>query len=489
MEEHTGKLLPIRVLHEILFNEDVFRDFLERKGAFESEISEKDLKDINDYMKLVVRTSKNLDSKVYSRINAVNIKFGNKDTQYKEDKYATGKLVAIDSVEHILNDEDVFNKFMNYETSQEYFTEGSLINYLIEIVDYFNYVDKNKLVMDYEVIKRYHAIMKKYSLYLKKYHKVNGNNPNGVMSLDMEAEILGSVDYDQDRYNVSYQIYRELNKRCRYSSTHVALDALGNKTVAMEIYNKNIADIDNEDNEVTCNSWANMYAYLLMRCGYDAKVCGEYHKYVEFDCDGTLMRADATDINPKPLDGFYLNDITRCQLGLQVDNFRCLEKEKELDDIIDYAYQDSSDYNNDKLGELRRIEQCYKNEYMNSYNKTPVDVKITMIKKKCLECGLKNAELIKYIDLLMGISFSYQELKDMDVNYIAIKEDDNKYSLSVIFNLGEYYYIFDEEIGLVVRESAEVIDMFKNGDLVLVGKNARCRLLESNEENAYARVG
>ncbi|MDE5630037.1 MAG: hypothetical protein K2I70_00405, partial [Bacilli bacterium] len=347
---------------------------------------------------------------------------------------------------------------------------------------------KKSMVIDYEVIKRYHEIMKKYSLDLKRYHRVNGEKSKGIINSEMEKEIFNSIDMNQDSFNISYQVYRELNKRCKYSSDHVALRAIGNKELAMDIYNKDISNIDKNDNDVTCNSWANMYAYLLVKLGFNARVCGKYHKYVEFDCDGTLMRADATEVNTKSRDGFSLKDITRCHLGLQVENFICLEEDKELDDIIDYAYHDSKDVNAEGIAELKRMEQFYKDEYFGTVAKTQTSEKILMIKKKCLESGLHDAELSKYIDLLMRISFSYQELRDMDVNYIAVK-DDTKYSLSVIFNMGESYYIFDDKIGLIVKSKDEVIKDFNDGSLVLVGKNARCKLLDDKEENVYARVG
>lgn len=488
MGDTTEELIPLSILHDILFDESVFKNFLDRKGVFENIDLDKTLINLNDYMKLIIKTSNDLNKDVYRRINMINATYDNKNS-YNDNLVGTGKLVPIEAIENILNNQLVFDRFMNFDSNKDEFNMGSLLAYLIEIVDYYNYIKEKEIVIDYEVIKRYKAIMKKYSLKLKRYSKLEGSYAKGIINQSMEDDIFSSIDFNRGIFSICYQLYWELNKRCKYSTSYIVLKDIQNDDLAMEIYNEDIEKIDKDNNEVTCNTWANMYAYLLKRVGVNARVVGGYHKYVEFDCDGTLMRADATDIKGEGKDGFYINDITRCQLGLQSHGFICLEDVKDISDILEEEYRAVVGNNTLEALELKALENQYKEEYLKEENKTHFDIKIKIIKDKCLECKLKGAEFAKYVDLLMKLSFSSEELINMEVNYVAFRKQHSIYDMSVIFRVDDNYYIFDDRMGLIIKGASEIMSMHDNKDLVLLGKNSRLNLLNRSDDKAYGRVG
>lgn len=488
MGEATEELIPLSILHDILFDESVFKNFLERKDIFKDIDLDKTIINLNDYMRLIIKTSNELNPDVYRRINIINANYGNKNS-FNANLEGTDKLVPIEAIESILKDQLVFDRFMNFDNNKDEFNMGTLLAYLIEIVDYYNYIKEKEIVIDYEVIKRYKTIMKKYSLELKRFQSLEGSYAKGIINEAMEEDIFSSIDFNRNLFSTCYQLYWALNKRCKYSTSYIVMKDIQNEDLAMEIYNEDIENIDKDNNEVTCNTWANMYAYLLKRIGVDARVVGDYHKYVEFDCDGTLMRADATDAKLVGSDGFYLNDITRCQLGLQVENFICLETEKDISDILYEEYRAVVGNNTLDALKLKALENQYKEEYLSLENKTPFSLKIKLIKEKYLECGLKGAELAKYLDLLMKLSFSNDELINMEVRYVALRKQNNIYDMSVIFRVDDNYYIFDDKVGLIVKETSEIIRMHNNKDLVLIGHNSRLNELNRSDDRTYGRVG
>lgn len=143
------------------------------------------------------------------------------------------------------------------------------------------------------------------------------------MAPDFEESVLQSINEADSPDKMALDIYRAFNSRVRYDNNVFALGVDMSNQSLLDIYEKRIDEITEENNDVACKSWAEAYAYLLAQKGFDVYIVGAdiHKKVVAFK--GTLaIMADGTAFGYSRYDNTNLNDIVRCRLGIRPAFFK-----------------------------------------------------------------------------------------------------------------------------------------------------------------------
>ena len=139
---------------------------------------------------------------------------------------------------------------------------------------------------------------------------------------EFEESIFQAINEDDSPDKMAFDIYTAFNSRVRYDNNVLALGIDMSNQSIVDIYEKRIEEITKENNDVSCKSWAEAYAYLLAQKGFEAYVVGAriHRKVVAFK--GTAaIEADGTAFGTKKGDELSLNDIVRSKLGVRPEAF------------------------------------------------------------------------------------------------------------------------------------------------------------------------
>lgn len=450
--DRTEELITISTIEAILSDDDTYLDFINHEGMFIDIDDNNYVNAINDYMTYVVDRSSNIDESVFKRVNNINNIF--KTGNYYDYLYyslQTERFITIDIIERILSDEDVYDKFLKFNDNQSFF-QHPLIVYLVAIWDYFSYMKKSNLGLEDLYLSRYAKIVQAYSLDFKRAVVLSGEHVQEKLSDDIALDILKNIDMDQSKFDIALDIYIELCKRCEYDPEFYALKQDRNSEQAMGIYNQDIEKLTGETLKVVCRGWAVCYQDLLTRCGFKANVEGRFHKFVVFDCDGTMMKADGTNFFDGRKDNFILNDLMRAKLGFPVSGFMCMEADKNISNYLDL--NDEKHENDDKT--MEELVNEYMKKYMVSKERNfneALDKFLNHINTK-----LHNVELIKYINLLYKIYLKPYKDIQMDKNYLIYKDENKQYRASILIS----YEIDGEVVFWMVNDKDEFVNVSKN---------------------------
>lgn len=105
---------------------------------------------------------------------------------------------------------------MDFEHNYNYF-KRSLINYLLAIQDDVNSLKSENITLDTMTEIRIQQI-KKYVLKMKKFPSIKGEDSNEKMNELLKNEILNVIDFQENKFQIAYQLYYELNKICQYDN-------------------------------------------------------------------------------------------------------------------------------------------------------------------------------------------------------------------------------------------------------------------------------
>lgn len=485
--DKTEELIPLTLLQSILLDSKTYEDFIHRRNNFKGKDLTNYVKLLNDFMDLYSARSFSVDEEIYDRINKINKKFGgNRRFEYMTYLLRTQPLVTIDDIECILTDDSIFDKFMHFYENQDFFSVD-LIGYLSVIDEYVGYFKSNGTHLDNKIISRFNRIKLKYALEYKKRVYVAGKEINVSIAPELEEEILASVNLDASKFTLARELYIELNKRCSYDLRFAFLDQNLSNEKAKEIYDGSKLDKSNGKYRAVCNTWAMIYAYLLKTCGIDAKVIkknGGIHAWVEFDCDGTYMKADATTLL-RGEEGLYLDDLTRCQLGLDTAGFVCLEENKDISYVLEEA--------DEEIGYKRKTKsallEVYKNEYRNLYlnNSISIEDKLNFLVDIATSSNLINLELFKYLNIIFENLFTEEELAIMGRSYVATKNGEAGFVISHKNESGGFEFFVLSKMYSKKYTANQLNRLLDKGMIKVVGKKKEIYGLERTMEDGNDR--
>lgn len=255
----------------------------------------------------------------------------------------TAEIPSIDLLEKIIMNDQYFHEFSNNASDNIYgFDTKELQKYLKEYIVSAMNNPKNLSSKFLERVKYYND---KFDLDIPKFRKTNnGINP------EFYNYIMEGVNDLNNPLAKARSIYLRLAKALCYDEHVPAYNQDLTNPVMQDIYYSNSSDVTLENNKVTCNLWAILYADFLKQLGIDVEVIGNgKHKSVKFTIEGQTYTADATN-SFLDKDNLYLNDFTRVKLNSPTVGFSGVDK---LDDeqigfnpvpLIDQYHEYSNNY-------------------------------------------------------------------------------------------------------------------------------------------------
>ena len=422
--------ISIKDLQNILLNERDFLSFLQGKGIYANIKSKQYIILINKCMKVLISESGILKEDVFSRINYIN-NFWKIDIVYDYRKYLLNKrnLFNWQIARCILNNDEIFKKFMDYEQNKKFFDNQDLEYYLNIMTDIFTYFNKSELGFSLLEEERYYEIVRKYLLDLKRndflLKEVKLND-------EFKQKVLGNVILNESDFYVARVLYIRLCKLLRFDFNVFAYMDQENDENFEKIYYKNISEVGEKHNEIVCATWASMYCTILHELGIKAMLAGKRHKYVILDADGVLIKADATK---NICDSFAvsMNDLTRVQNGLKTKGFICLESDRDIENECFYVDTLSGEY----LQEIDERCSLLEDSTDDRYDKLVANLKDIFVTNK-----INNLEFMRYIGGILQY-LKAKKIYDLNYYYVATKVADNYFCNIILFfelNKESYYF-------------------------------------------------
>lgn len=488
--DKTAELISISLIEFIINDSNTFCKFIRQPNdsIFLNIDPETIVASIDNYMEYVIKNSTNLTKDTFDRVNYLN-QYYRTGVSYDFETYLekTSPLVNIEYLQSILSDEQIFHKFLNFDENKEYF-EFDLSTYLSAFNDMIRYYDNMNIVISNIEKDRFIEIMKHYSLNLKKLHTLTGYKYEEDLSDELIETVLKNVDLSEDKFTIARAIYLELCKFVTYDVTFGAFNQKIDNEVARNIYEKKPSDINYDDNKVVCKTWAEIYQALLSRVGIDATVDGNFHKYVLLNCDGTLLKADATNSFISVSGNFSMNDITRVQLGLETAGFVCVEQYKDITIPLQESDEKIKYYKQSIENQIKSLEASYCTVKVQADNAEMLaHERLKKLISISNSTSLVGFELNKYTSLLARNFFSGVET-DVRWYHICKKKNDEEYNGAMLFLIQKeddyQYIIYNKELGTFFLTKEELSSSIENREIVIIGKNVKIPGI-MEEENEY----
>lgn len=472
--DKTLDLIPISLIESIIKDSNIFFKLIRTPN--DSMFNEHSINDIvhaiNDYMNYKIKNSESLTKDEFERVNYLN-QYINSEVTFDFEKYLdqTAPLVPIEELEQILSNEDLYNKFINFEENRDIFKQD-MNTYLSGLNQMIKYYNEKNIEISYEQITRFREIIKLYSLEMKSLHVLDGYKYEEDLNEELVNKVLENVDLNLDPFTLSRAIYINLCKLVTYDVEFTVLDQDLTNEKALEIYERKPESIDVNNNKVVCKTWAEIYQNLLQRVNINADVVGKKHKYVKFDCDGTLMMADATNSYYERTSNFHLDDITRIQLDLPTSGFRCLENDKNIDLPLKKADEKIEYYKTSIEQKFMSLEKSYctvKPKVLDKENN--MKEKFIFLQSILDNTTLEGFELNKYATMILNNIFGNNEVEYF---HSAIKDDNNEFECSLIFtiliNNDRKYMIYNKSNGLKELSKENLEYLISNDIIKIVSK-------------------
>lgn len=311
----------------------------------------------------------------------------------------------------------------------------------------------------------------------KNSSELKGALPKGKVNQELEESILNSIDFSKSKLAIALQIYIELCKKLVYDATFLAFSQdIANPTIK-NIYEKGIETISLQQNVVTCNQFSNIYANLLIKCGFEAKVKGDFHKLVVFKCNNHIIEADSSK-QLMGINGFYLCDLTRCKLNLPVAGFTYKNNNENIKNDLFNAYQELNP--NSPILMLETIELLNQNA-----NKETFDKRMEILAEKSKKTKLKSVDYIGYLVSITKTIFTPKELNDIDL-YTAYIKGESQYHMGTLIvkdnfeNQKSDYFLFHNTFGYVSISEEKVKELLNREIIRINRKDERIQELLNN---------
>lgn len=346
-------------------------------------------------------------------------------------------------IERILDDENLLAMFLDFDNHPYIFLNVSLEVCLSQITLYLKKSAEKGLPITKKAYQSFQKIVKKYPTYFKKKDKLDGELPKGIVNKELEEYILKKIDFSKSEFAIALQIYIELCKISIYDATFLAFNQDNKIPIAKAIYDKKIEDVTLDQNYLICCQFSDIYASLLIKCGFEARVKGDFHKSVVFKCNNDIVEADSS----KQLmgsDGFYFCDLTRAKLNLPVGGFSYVNDKEKMSGDLNLAYMELGI--NNPFFMLEIIDLLNRN-----MKREPLDRRMQIINQKSRNTLLQSVDYIGYLLANVKTLFTLKELNDMNLYTVYIRYGD-RYEmgiLMVIDNLEDNktdYYLFHNAI-------------------------------------------
>lgn len=468
------------IFKSILYDEYTFVQFISEQGFFSHIDSNIYITGLNNYMSLILLFNTTGISKiVFDRINSINIKYNynlyyNYNTCIAYNKYT----LSASFIEQILNDENLLAMFLDFHNHPYIFWNIPLESCLSQITFYLKSASEKNITLNPKMFQHFEQITQKYSSYFKQRNELKGELPVGEIDQELEKRVLSTIDFSKSRFSIALQLYIALCKELNYNATFLTLNQDLNNPIAKKIYSEEIKNINLEQNYVTCKQFSNIYAKLLIKCNYDARVNGDFHKFVTFKCDDKIIEADSS----KQLlgsQGFYLCDFTRCKLNLPVAGFIYKNDNLDISSDLQKAYQELKPH---PAFMLETIELLNKGVNKESFLK-----KINILGEKSKKSKLKTVDYIGYLVSIIKTIFTPKELNEINL-YTTYIKNKNNYQIGALIikdnqeNQESQIFLFYNDFGYIKITEEQARNLLTNRNIVIRRNDERIKKLLNNPE-------
>lgn len=498
-------------LHDILNNEDIFIKFIrfnDNQELFnETNIGEY-VEVLNSYINILIDKAFSVEKQVFERINYINSYYKyNKQYSYEEYIDKTSPSISIETVMPFITNELLFDKFINYEENEDFFNGMELEDLYTELIKIIDYYNNHNIGIEKELEDRYQQLKEKYGKKIeemkqKRLDAINEQIRKNLLPANeyevkkqkinkkLEKIISKSVDENMDDFTKSRIIYLKLGELLSYDETFLFLDQDLNNETSRNIYNKKLSEINLQENNVTCKTWAELYCLLLNKNGIKAGVASRkeksLHKYVRIDINGEYINADATEAIYSEKDNYFITDLTRIKLGLDTEGFRY---ENPMMDISSKLKE-----SNEKISYNERNRNKEYLEIIEQYNKTNnvqernINEKLSLMVNMIQSTTLTGIEAATYLNALINVIIHNEEI--IHLNYCGKKVSESEYKTATVLDIKTNdeinYYIYEDGNQLRRIDNNYLTELLNTGELV-VFKNRNIRGINNESEDKYVR--
>lgn len=261
--------------------------------------------------------------------------------------------------------------------------------------------------------------------------------PNEKMNEKFYKTVMDEVDAIKENAFLPLEIYNSLNKKVLYDEIFAVFEQDQSLDFIKDIMNKKTEEITLDKNNIICATWADAFAYMLTKNGYEAVVDKAVnHSQVFFKAENHIFRADATG----KLIGYgeenQMSDLTRSKLGIIPQGFLIYEENSKgnmeernffqsdfyKNNNILYQEREIKDYTLAILEELKQEEDFYSYEIPKDYEN--VFSQLALISEMLNKSTLDTVGGITYLKHLMKVLIPDREQKKITLDHIKIHNEE-----------------------------------------------------------------
>ena len=462
----TDKGISLRTLESILKDDTIFRKFImhfdKEKDLFKGIDKIDYIYGLNTLMNYYIKHDATLSKKYFEKMNYMNSYYKRdlKDSfcEYSyEDYLRRGKPeIPFKIVNAILSDEEVFYKFLHFDTYKEYFKNIPLDQYIQSILDMQSFYEENHLLLQKHKKDRIRTIKSQFIFETPHNEILTGERYEVKVDPILEKEVLKKVNLKEDTFVLARSIYMELCKLVTIDDTFL---------VQQKEENKSVRIVDQE------KCFSNIYATLLRKVGIDAVVSSGKEKSTLFLYKGLVIKANAVEKGTQIGENDHVNDITRVKIGLKTVGFKALNSENDIHAAILNADKKQEEYKKKVEENRKNLEQSYRLlKKMDSNEKQNLVEVMDEIAHLDACDRLSSLDYTDYIRTMIEVSVADSRKKEISYVTCYKKQDGKHHSVMVVdltgcHEYGDTYYLFEEQKGGVSLSSLDLRNMKKMGIL------------------------
>ncbi len=237
----TNKEISLRTLESILKDDTIFRKFImhfdKEKDLFKCIDKIDYIYGLNNLMNYNIKHDATLSKKYFEKMNYMNSYYKRdlKDSfcEYSYEDYLRQDKpeIPFKIVKSILSDEEVFYKFLHFDTYKEYFKNIPLDQYIQSILDMQSFYEENHLLLQKHKKDRIRTIKSQFIFETPHNEILTGERYEVKIDPILEKEVLKKVNLKEDTFVLARSIYMELCKLVTIDDTFLVQQKEENKSV------------------------------------------------------------------------------------------------------------------------------------------------------------------------------------------------------------------------------------------------------------------
>ncbi len=337
----TLEIIPITKIEAILNNEEIYKMFKKydkNLKYFGENIKKVEyIVNIIDYMKTKEKLALEIypkEKERYELITGYKIK---EEKDYTQEELKEKELIKF--IKTLLSNQEEVIKYLgaiiNTNNYNEIYNKS-----LFTVEEIYLGIKRLSLDSDFRTDKFQEEKINIMNSIFKLKHERENINYFGKINNHFKTAVMSNIPNNLSKTQLARAIYIELNKRIQYDEKMMYYDQDLSLDFIKKIYNKNIDEIDEKNNKITCKTWAYLYSTFLHEYGIKSFVSGKKHKKVCVILENDIIQADATNSSTNGM-----TDISNLKMGLPPQNYLSVTNKhynyEDIDKNLGYSYKTS----------------------------------------------------------------------------------------------------------------------------------------------------